>query len=160
MGAVLTTGARHTLACICEEVTRAELLGVRPPRYLNCTSNKLAARDAATLQQDGPLNPDQIKRLTRAGMGPCQGRRCREQIALMLAETGATPLATVPLASYRAPVRPLPLHLLGALAETADMQRHWDVWFGIRTQWIPYDVIGTPEEAVLIAAEDGGYLHA
>jgi thioredoxin reductase len=160
MHAVLATGAPHTLACICEEVTRAELLGVRPPRYLNCTSNKLAARDAATLQADGPLNPDQIKRLTRAGMGPCQGRRCREQIALMLAETAATPLAAIPLASYRAPVRPLPLHLLGALAETPDMQRHWDVWFGIRTQWIPYDVIGTPEEAALIAAEDGGYLHA
>jgi thioredoxin reductase len=160
MRAVLGTGAPHTLACICEEVTRAELLGVRPPRYLNCTSNKLAVRDAATLQADGPLNPDQIKRLTRAGMGPCQGRRCREQIALMLAETSAAPLAAVPLASYRAPVRPLPLHLLGALAETPDMQRHWDVWFGIRTQWIPYDVIGTPEEAVLIAAEDGGYLHA
>ncbi len=160
MRAVLATGAPHTLACICEEVTRAELLGIRPPRYLNCTSNKLAARDAATLREDGPLNPDQIKRLTRAGMGPCQGRRCREQIALMLAETSGAPLASVPLASYRAPVRPLPLHLLGALAETPDMQRHWDVWFGIRTQWIPYDVIGTPEEAALIAAEDGGYLHA
>jgi thioredoxin reductase len=160
MRAVLATGAPQSLACICEEVTRADLLGIRPPRYLNCTANKLAARDAATLRADGPLNPDQIKRLTRAGMGPCQGRRCREQIALMLAETAGAPLASVPLASYRAPVRPLPLHLLGALAETPEMQRHWDVWFGIRTQWIPYDVIGTPEEAALIAAEDGGYLHA
>jgi thioredoxin reductase len=160
MRAMLATGAPHTLACICEEVTRAELLGIRPPRYLNCTSNKVAARDAKTLHEDGPLNPDQVKRLTRAGMGPCQGRRCREQIALTLAENSETPLAAIPLASYRAPVRPLPLHLLASIAETPAMQRHWDVWFGIRTQWIPYDVIGTPEEAALIAAEDGGYLHA
>jgi thioredoxin reductase len=160
MRALLAAGAPNTLACICEEVSRAELLGIRPPRYLSCASNKLAARDSKTLREDGPLNPDQIKRLTRAGMGPCQGRRCREQIALTLAETSDTPLAAVPLASYRAPVRPLPLHLLGAIAETPDMQRHWDVWFGIRTQWIPYDVIGTPEEAALIEAEDGGYLHA
>jgi thioredoxin reductase len=160
MRALVATGAPHTLACICEEVSRAELLGIRPPRYLNCASNKLAARDSKTLREDGPLNPDQIKRLTRAGMGPCQGRRCREQIALTLAETSDTPLAAIPLASYRAPVRPLPLHLLGGIAETPEMQRHWDVWFGIRTQWIPYDVIGTSEEADLIAAEDGGYLHA
>jgi hypothetical protein len=25
----------------------------------------------------------------------------------------------------------------------------WDVWFGIRSQWIPYDAIGTPAEATL-----------
>jgi hypothetical protein len=160
MRALLATGAPQTPACICEEVSRAELLGIRPPRYLNCASNKLAARDATTLRADGPLNPDQIKRLTRAGMGLCQGRRCREQIALTLAETSATPLAKIPLASYRAPVRPLPLNLLATIAETPGMAAHWDVWFGIRTQWIPYDVIGTPEEAALIAAEDGGYLHA
>ena len=28
---------------------------------------------------------DQVKRLTRAGMGPCQGRRCREQVAALRA---------------------------------------------------------------------------
>jgi len=160
MRALLAAAPPQTLACICEEVTRAELLGIQPPRYLNCTSNKIAARNGTTLLADGPLNPDQIKRLTRAGMGPCQGRRCREQIALMLSETSGTKLPAMPLASYRAPVRPLPLNLLATMTETADMRRFWDVWFGIRTQWIPYGVIGTPEEAALIAAEDGGYLHA
>jgi len=160
MRALLQSGGMEAPVCLCEEVNRNELLGVRPPRYLGCTSNKIAARDAKTLAADGPLNPDQIKRLTRAGMGPCQGRRCREQIALLLAIESDTGPATVPLASYRAPVRPLPLSLLATLADTPDMQRLWDVWFGIRTQWIPYDVIGTPAEAALIAAEDGGYLHA
>jgi thioredoxin reductase len=160
MRALLKDGAPQTPACICEEVSRSELLGIRPPSYLNCTSNKIAARDAKTLQNDGPLNPDQIKRLTRAGMGLCQGRRCREQIALTFAETSETPLAKIPLASYRAPVRPLPLNLLATIAETPGMAAHWDVWFGIRTQWIPYQVIGTPEEKALIEAEDGGYLHA
>jgi thioredoxin reductase len=160
MRALLQTGSNTAPVCLCEEVNRAELLGIQPPRYLGCTSNKIAARDATTLNADGPLNPDQIKRLTRAGMGPCQGRRCREQIALMLAEASNVPVSAIPLASYRAPVRPLPLQLLAQLADTPDMQAGWDVWFGIRTQWIPYDVIGTPEEAKLIAAEAGGYLHA
>lgn len=160
MRALLQSGTPQTPVCLCEEVSRAELLGIQPPKYLACTSNKMAARDGKTLLEDGPFNPDQIKRLTRAGMGPCQGRRCREQIALLLADAAGTSPENIPLASYRAPVRPLPLSLLATAEATPGMKAGWDVWFGIRTQWIPYDVIGTPEEAALIDAEDGGYLHA
>jgi thioredoxin reductase len=157
MRALLETGGLQAPVCLCEEVNRAELLGIRPPRYLGCTSNKIAARDSSTLLKDGPLNPDQIKRLTRAGMGPCQGRRCREQIAMLLAHASGTTPSAIPLASYRAPVRPLPLSLLGA---GASMQEGWDVWFGIRTQWIPYDAIGTAEETRLLEDGAGGNMHA
>jgi len=27
------------------------------------------------------------------------------------------------------------------------MTEHWPVWFSIASQWIPYDIIGTDEEA-------------
>ncbi len=145
---MLSEGGDSVPICLCEEVTRSELLGVSPPRYLACTSNKMAARNSQTLHDDGPLNPDQIKRLTRAGMGVCQGRRCREQIAFQLALATGAPLAEIPLASYRAPVRPLPL---GVLAEDTK-ELPWDVWFGIRSQWIPYAMIGTPEEAAMLAS--------
>ena len=154
MRALVASGRSDAPVCLCEEVSRAELLGISPPRYLGCTSDKMAARNSETLLDDGPFNPDQIKRLTRAGMGTCQGRRCREQIALQLAMTSNTGVSNVPLASYRAPVRPLPLSVLA----DAGMTDGWDVWFGIRTQWIPYDKIGTPEEAALLAA--GGNMHA
>jgi hypothetical protein len=160
MRALLATGGMQAPVCLCEEVSRGELLGISPPRYLGCTSDKMAARDSKTLLHDGPLNPDQIKRLTRAGMGPCQGRRCREQIALLLAITSDISPGAVPLASYRAPVRPLPLSLLADTAETPDMQAGWDVWFGIRTQWIPYDMIGTQAEADMLAEGAGGNMHA
>jgi thioredoxin reductase len=145
MRALLAATPPETPACLCEDVTRADLLGIRPPRYLNCVPRTVPARNSATLLQDGPLNPDQIKRLTRAGMGLCQGRRCREQIALMLALDSNTTPAAIPLATYRAPVRPLPLSVL---ADPQSMPG-WDVWFGIRSQWIPYDAIGTPAEATL-----------
>jgi NADPH-dependent 2,4-dienoyl-CoA reductase/sulfur reductase-like enzyme len=157
MRALLANGGPQAPVCLCEDVNRAELLGIRPPRYLGCTSNKIATRDSTTLLKDGPLNPDQIKRLTRAGMGPCQGRRCREQIALLLADASGSAPSAIPLASYRAPVRPLPLSLLG---EGASMQDGWDVWFGIRTQWIPYDAIGTAEETRLLEDGAGGNMHA
>ncbi len=160
MRALLATGDAATPACLCEEVTRAELLGIQPPRYLGWVSDCQTARNAASLLQDGPFNPDQIKRLTRAGMGHCQGRRCREQIALMLALASGQSPADIPLASYRAPVRPLPLSVLADANEPPDMRTQWDVWFGIRAQWVPYDIIGTDAEAAFLAAGRGGNMHA
>jgi hypothetical protein len=71
-------------------------------------------------------------------MGPCQGRRCREQVAALLALEAATPLSAIPLAKYRAPVRPLPLSIVAQIPESEDQVEHWDVWFGIHAQWRPF----------------------
>jgi thioredoxin reductase len=138
----------ETLVCQCEEVTREALLAVRPPAYLGPPSPAQARRDIATLLADGPANQDQIKRLTRACMGPCQARRCREQVALNLAFASNEPPERTPLAGYRAPVRPLPLKVIAAWDETPAMGRYWDVWMGVAGQWTPYDDIGTEREAL------------
>ena len=131
-----------TVVCQCEGVTRGDLTGVQPPAYLDRPA-ALAARSLATLHADGPLDPDQIKRLTRAGMGACQGRRCRTQVAALL--TAASGVA-VPVATYRNPVRPVPLGVLADRDEPAALAAGWDVWFGIPTQWTPYADIGTDAE--------------
>jgi thioredoxin reductase len=143
MRALMATGGLDVVACSCEEVTRRDVLTVQPPRYLGAPIER---RDISTLTQDGPVNQDQIKRLTRACMGPCQARRCREQVAMILAIGADVPLAQVALAGYRAPVRPLPLGVLAAADETPEMAEGWNVWFGIRKQWIPYADIGTERE--------------
>jgi thioredoxin reductase len=145
----------ETIVCQCEEVTRDDLLGVQPPRYLDRAA-PMAARSLLTLRADGPSHPDQIKRLTRAGT--CQGRRCREQVACLLADADGIPVSQVPTASYRAPVRPVPLGLLADWDEGEEMIAGWDVWFGIPTQWTPYAIVGTPEEAEHISIV-GGYSH-
>jgi hypothetical protein len=79
--------------CRCEGVTRRDLF------------------DAMTVVGDDV--PDEVKRVTRAGMGVCQGRGCRMIVAGMLVERHSTTLESIPLGSYRPPVRPVPL---GALA--------------------------------------------
>ena len=136
------------IICQCEEVTRADLVAVKPPTYLGPPSPAQARRDLASLLEDGPPNQDQIKRLTRACMGPCQARRCREQVALTLACASNAAPTDVPLAGYRAPVRALPLKVLAAWDESAEIARYWDVWMGISGQWTPYDDIGTEREAL------------
>jgi hypothetical protein len=124
--------------CQCEEVTARDILEVRPPRYLAWPEDRRNRRDLRELLGHGTPNPDQVKRLTRAGMGLCQGRRCREQVAALLALGGGTGLGEIPLATYRAPVRPLPLAAAAETAEDPEIARQWDVWFGMHAQYVPF----------------------
>jgi len=152
--ALVSTSPDTTMVCQCEEVSRADLIGVQPPRYLP-RSEHMGARSLGTLLEDGPPDAEQVKRLTRAGMGLCQGRRCREQISLLLAMAADLPPKAAPRGNWRVP---LPLGVMADWQHAAAMDEGWDVWFGIDTQWIPYRDIGTPEEARHLA-ELGGNMH-
>jgi bacterioferritin-associated ferredoxin len=59
---------------------------------------------------------NQVKKLTRAGMGPCQGRTCAGAVEKILALEAETPLGTEPLHS-RPPVRGIHLGVLAAAAD-------------------------------------------
>ena len=131
---LVNAGGLDVFACQCEEVTRAELIGLQPPRYLEWGSEQMSRRSLQTLVKDDPVNPDQVKRLTRAGMGHCQGRRCREQVSLLLAEESSTDIAEIPFMSYRPPVRPLPLRVMWPHEETEEVRRDWPKWFSPTNQ--------------------------
>jgi Sarcosine oxidase A3 domain/Pyridine nucleotide-disulphide oxidoreductase len=81
-----------TVVCRCEEVTRGEI--------------DAAAADTADLNV--------VKGLTRAGMGLCQGKTCQRQVAATIAARHGIPIASVPMATPRFPVRPVPM---GAIAD-------------------------------------------
>jgi thioredoxin reductase len=132
--------AGEPFVCQCEEVTAREILDVRPPRYLDWHPADPAhdTRGVAGLARSGPPNPDAVKRLTRACMGPCQGRRCREQVAALVAIGAGCALPQIPLATFRAPVRPLALRQLADVAEASSTAAHWDSWFGMASQWVPF----------------------
>ena len=124
--------------CQCEEVTAREILELRPPRYLNWPEDKRNTRSLRQLLGETPPSPDHVKRLTRAGMGICQGRRCREQVAALLALGAGAMLRDIPLASHRAPVRPVPLSVVAETHEPPAMTEHWDTWFGMPPQYVPH----------------------
>ena len=83
----------ETIVCRCEDITRE--------RILACIA-------------DGYKTLDEIKRVTRAGMGPCQGRTCRHLIASELSRAYGLPMEDVLMPTFRPPVKPISL---GALAD-------------------------------------------
>ena len=121
--------AGDVTVCLCEEVSRADIQAVSPPRYLGWPSRKMGDRSLATLFAEAPVNLDRLKRLTRAGMGYCQGRRCREEVALISAEVSGVEPSEVSLATFRTPVRPLPLRSMWDSEETEQTRADWPKWF-------------------------------
>ena len=85
--------ADQTIICRCEDVTREDILAA-----IN----------------DGCRTLEEIKRVTRAGMGPCQGRTCRNLIAQELARIYSISVEDVLMPTFRAPVEPVNI---GVLAE-------------------------------------------
>jgi len=83
----------NIIICRCEDVTREMVL-------------ECIAKGYRTL--------DEIKRVTRAGMGPCQGRTCRNLIATELARAYGVTMEEVLMSTFRPPVKPISL---GALAD-------------------------------------------
>ena len=136
--AMTLQSAAAPYVCQCEEVTASDILELNPPRYLQWRREAPEVHGLGSVDPQHTPDPDVVKRLTRAGMGSCQGRRCREQIAALVALGSGAALADVPLATYRPPVRPLRLSQLAALPEAAAMGEGWESWFGIAAQWVPY----------------------
>lgn len=85
--------ADQIVVCRCEDITREKLLEVIA---------------------DGYETIDEIKRATRAGMGPCQGRTCRQLIAQELSKIYGIPMEEVLMPTFRPPVKPISM---GALAD-------------------------------------------
>lgn len=83
---------KWAMVCRCEEITRIEI------------------EEAV---QDGARTPDDVKRVTRCGMGHCQSKFCGRTVRAIIEEMAALPEGSVPPPRLRPPVRPV---ALGALA--------------------------------------------
>ncbi len=126
---LVNAGGMNVFVCQCEAVTRAEVIGLQPPRFLEWESQQAGRRGLRAQSGDEPVNADRVKRLTRAGMGHCQGRLCREQVSLLLADESGADIAEIPCMSYRPPVRPLPLRIMWPHDEPEQVRQEWPKWF-------------------------------
>ncbi len=69
-----------------------------------------------TIHQSKVTGVNQLKKLTRAGMGPCQGRTCAKSLERLLEIEAGVPVGTEPYRS-RPPVRNISIASLAALAD-------------------------------------------
>jgi len=69
-----------------------------------------------SIQRSGARTVNQVKKLTRAGMGLCQGRTCAKVVEAILAAEGPVPSGTEPYQA-RPPVRSIPVATLAAAAD-------------------------------------------
>jgi predicted dehydrogenase len=63
--------------------------------------------------------------MTRVGMGHRQGKRCRDEAALLLAQQFGVALQDIHPASYHFPVRPINLGLIAASEDTGEKWSYW-----------------------------------
>ena len=88
------------IVCRCQDITEEEIL-------------KAIRQGATTL--------DEIKRLVRAGMGPCQGRSCRRLVQQILSRELKKPMAEIHPSTFRPPNLPVPFNMV--LAELEKQER-------------------------------------
>lgn len=77
-----------------------------------CRCEDLTLRDIREAIAEGAHTMDEIKRLTRCGMGPCQGKTCRQLLAAELARALKVPVANIALPTFRPTTKPVKLSLL------------------------------------------------
>jgi len=89
------------IVCRCEDVTLGDI--------------RKAIREGATTM-------DEIKRITRAGMGPCQGKTCRLLVAAELAKHLGKPISEIIPSTYRPPTKAVKLGDLAKMED--DREKH------------------------------------
>jgi hypothetical protein len=79
-----------------------------------CPCRGISVDAAYRVIGDGWATADAVKRATRIGFGPCQGRRCIPWLAARLELDSDDPLAQI---TPRPPLVPVPISVLAAFAE-------------------------------------------
>lgn len=93
---------------------RAELFAP-PDDTVVCRCEELTAGEIRAAAKIGRPDPNQTKSLTRAGMGPCQGRLCGYTVAHILAASHGKTVEEIGFHRIRPPLKPLTLGELASL---------------------------------------------
>lgn len=80
----------ETVLCRCEEITMGEVR-----RWI----------------AEGYDTFDELKRMLRVGMGPCQGRGCRDIALREICRMTGVPIGEIPPGTIRPPVKPVKISL-------------------------------------------------
>jgi thioredoxin reductase/bacterioferritin-associated ferredoxin len=80
-----------------------------------CRCETISVRDIKKMVNEGVRELNEIKCITRAGMGPCQGRMCGSAIAEVIAWHTRSSPDEAGLLTIRPPLKPIPLEEVAAM---------------------------------------------
>ena len=92
-------GDDNIIICRCSDVTMGEL---------------------RALIAQGFHSLDELRRVARLGMGPCQGRTCRPLVARELSRALGVSMEELEVSTFRPPTRPVPLSTIARGEGDAD----------------------------------------
>ncbi|WDV44399.1 (2Fe-2S)-binding protein [Clostridiaceae bacterium M8S5] len=72
-----------------------------------CRCSDVTLKEIRDLIKQGYTSLEEIKRISRAGMGPCQGRTCGQLIQREIAKYTGENIADIPPCNSRPPVKGL-----------------------------------------------------
>lgn len=81
-----------------------------------CRCSDLTLKDIRELIAKGYTSFDELKRISRVGMGPCQGRTCSQLVLRELSIATGKPVSELKPGTYRPPVKAIKL---GAISDYA-----------------------------------------
>ena len=76
-------------------------------KIILCRCENMTLADLHRMLDEGKRSMQEIKRLTRCTMGPCQGRTCKEMIAKEIAAYLHIPMEELDVPISRAPIKPI-----------------------------------------------------
>jgi bacterioferritin-associated ferredoxin len=77
-----------------------------------CRCEEISYEEVEEATRHGARTFDDVKRLTRCGMGPCQAKICTNLVANVIHEQTGRPFHKIPLPRMRMPLSPIKLETL------------------------------------------------
>ncbi|MFC0271763.1 (2Fe-2S)-binding protein [Metabacillus herbersteinensis] len=83
-----------------------------------CRCEEISCEEIEEVIEQGASTFDDVKRLTRCGMGPCQAKICTSLVAKIIHDQTGRPFHEIPLPRMRMPLSPIKLETLGTNSTT------------------------------------------
>jgi thioredoxin reductase len=90
-----------------------------------CRCEELTLGDIKSAISKNTIEMNEVKRMTRMGMGHCQGRMCAPAVQEIIAAQTQTPAAEIAYLNQRPPTKLVPIHALESLPGEFGIRHGW-----------------------------------
>ncbi len=104
---------------------RAGLFELANDDTIICRCEELTLGDIKSAISKGTIEMNELKRMTRMGMGRCQGRMCAPAVQEIIARQTQTPAAEIGYLNQRPPTKLVPIHVLESLPGEFEIRHGW-----------------------------------